>query len=143
MNPAHEIRDGHEVLEFFDAFTLTRYEKLAYLNLLINGAQTYKGLVRNSSIPYGKVYGVMHALDVIWRQSKQGFEKMMGDQFGGVVDVIVHGDTHIEAVESFEGVLLVNPGSPTLPHQIPGKLGTVGLLDITDENIQARIIKLR
>jgi sugar-specific transcriptional regulator TrmB len=63
VNPAHELRDGHTVLRFFDAFALTRYEKHAYLNLLINGAQTYKGLVRNASIPYGKVYVVMHALE--------------------------------------------------------------------------------
>jgi sugar-specific transcriptional regulator TrmB len=74
VNPAHGLRDGHEILRFFDAFALTRYEKLAYLNLLINGAQTYKGLVRNTSIPYGKVYVVMHALE------RKGFITITSDR---------------------------------------------------------------
>jgi hypothetical protein len=34
VNPVHGLRDGHEILRFFDAFALTRYEKRAYLNLL-------------------------------------------------------------------------------------------------------------
>lgn len=74
MNPAHGLRNGYEVLEFFDAFALTRYEKLAYLNLLINGVQTYKGLVRSSGIPYGKVYVVMHALE------RKGFVTITADR---------------------------------------------------------------
>ena len=68
------MRDGNEVLRFFDAFALTHYEKLAYLNLLINGAQNYKALVRNSNIPYGKVYSVMHALE------RKGFVTITSDR---------------------------------------------------------------
>jgi sugar-specific transcriptional regulator TrmB len=53
-----------EVMHFLDDLRLTKYEKLAYLNLVINGAQHYKSLVRNSGIPYGKIYAIMNALEL-------------------------------------------------------------------------------
>lgn len=53
-----------EVMHFLDDLRLTKYEKLAYLNLVINGAQHYKSLVRSSGIPYGKIYAIMNALEL-------------------------------------------------------------------------------
>jgi len=44
------------------------------------------------------------------------FGKIMEREFGEPVDVIVSGDTHVAAVERYKGVLMVNPGSPTLPN---------------------------
>ena len=49
-------------MHFLDDLHLTKYEKLAYLNLVINGSQHYKSLVRNSGIPYGKIYATMKEL---------------------------------------------------------------------------------
>jgi predicted phosphodiesterase len=54
----------------------------------------------------------------------------------------VFGDTHVASVEKYEGVLLVNPGSPTLPNGL-FELGTVALLEINKGEIKARIVKLR
>ena len=60
---------------------------------------------------------------------------------GAPVDVVVFGDTHFEMVEEHDGVLFVNPGSPTIPRQMM-RLGHVAILDITDGRPSARIIEL-
>lgn len=51
---------------------------------------------------------------------------------GRAPDLIVYGDTHVEAIEVHDGILCVNPGSPTYPHQLNTQLGTIGFLDIED-----------
>jgi len=56
-------------------------------------------------------------------------------------DVVLFGHSHFAEVENYKGVLLVNPGSPTMPSYIP-KLGTVGLLSVSDGTAEARLIKL-
>ena len=43
-------------------------------------------------------------------------------------DVIVYGHTHIEEAHRVGGLLCVNPGSPTLPHNKSLRLGTIGFL---------------
>ena len=58
---------------------------------------------------------------------------------GRPVDVLVSGDTHFELLERREDVLLVNPGSATLPHHKEFRLGTVGLLDIESSSLSAEI----
>jgi putative phosphoesterase len=51
--------------------------------------------------------------------------------FGRRVDVVVFGATHREIVAFHRGVLLVNPGSPTLPARPrPGAIGTAALLEL-------------
>lgn len=61
---------------------------------------------------------------------------------GELVDVLIGGDTHVERLEYREGVLLVNSGSPILPHHLSTRLGTIGILDITRERIRAEIVVL-
>jgi predicted phosphodiesterase len=61
--------------------------------------------------------------------------------FGKPVDIVVFGYTHEAMVETHEGVLLVNPGSPSLVKQNI-RLGTVAILEITPESSAARIIDL-
>lgn len=69
------------------------------------------------------------------------FDKMMERKFGKLMDVIVFGDTHVAVVERYNGILLVNPGSPTLPRNC-FELGTVGLLEIIGSKAKACIIQL-
>lgn len=58
-------------------------------------------------------------------------------------DVIVYGDTHVEHVATFDGILCVNPGSPTFPHNLQLQLGTIGFLDIApDGAVDASIWRL-
>jgi putative phosphoesterase len=61
--------------------------------------------------------------------------------FGRPVDIVVFGYTHEAMVETHDGVLLVNPGSPSLVRQ-QVRLGTVAILEVTPERKEARIIDL-
>jgi predicted phosphodiesterase len=61
--------------------------------------------------------------------------------FGKPVDIVVFGYTHETIVETHQGVLFVNPGSPSLVKQNT-RLGTVAILEITPESRDARIIDL-
>ena len=53
--------------------------------------------------------------------------------FGKPVDIVVFGYTHEAMVETHQGVLFVNPGSPSLVKQNT-RLGTVAILEITPES---------
>lgn len=55
--------------------------------------------------------------------------------------VVVYGHTHFAKIEDYKGILLVNPGSATLPNYVP-KLGTVALLNISSGRAEARILPL-
>ena len=85
--------------------------------------------------------GLIHAT-VLAELPRRPLEKAIKSEFAGHVDIIVFGDTHVASVEKYEGVLLVNPGSPTLPNGL-FELGTVALLEINKGEIKARIVKLR
>ncbi len=56
-------------------------------------------------------------------------------------DILVFGHTHLARVDPLETVLLVNPGSATLPNYIH-RPGTVGLLTIASGRAEARIVQL-
>ncbi len=88
----------------------------------------------------GITIGLTHALEYPesrWRSIEQSMER----DFGQAVDVIVFGDTHVAMVEEYKGVLLVNPGSPTLPQGIQG-LGTVAILEVAQGKARASILNL-
>jgi len=56
--------------------------------------------------------------------------------------VIVFGHTHKATLEKHQGILHVNPGSPTFP-SYNLKLGTVGLLTVNSGRVEAEIIQLQ
>lgn len=57
-------------------------------------------------------------------------------------DIIVSGDTHRHAIETIDGILCVNPGSPTYPHNYDTTLGTLGLLRLDQGRADAQILQL-
>ncbi|MGB4863243.1 MAG: metallophosphoesterase family protein [Tepidiformaceae bacterium] len=61
---------------------------------------------------------------------------------GEHVDILIGGDTHVERLEFRDDVLLVNSGSPILPHHLSTRLGTLGLLDISRARVHAEIVVL-
>ena len=69
-------------------------------------------------------------------------ETIMEHEFGGPVDVLVHGHTHIEGVEEMRGVLLVNPGSPTFPRNLTRRPGTLGFIEVERRSARAWIHQL-
>ena len=69
------------------------------------------------------------------------FDSLMERKLGQRVDVIVCGDTHLPLVEWRDGVLFVNPGSPTNPGHL-SRLGQVGFLTIENDKASAEIVEL-
>ena len=61
---------------------------------------------------------------------------------GERVDILIGGDTHVERLEHREGTLLINSGSPILPHHLSTRLGTLGILDIQPGRVHAEIVVL-
>ena len=61
--------------------------------------------------------------------------------FGKPVDIVVFGYTHKAMIERQDGVLLVNPGSPSLVGQ-QVRLGTVAILELAGESAEARVVDL-
>lgn len=74
--------------------------------------------------------GMVHDATLPEWPPQRTLETIMEHHFGGRVDVLVHGDTHVPEVELMRGVLLVNPGSPTFPRNLTRRLGTVGFVEI-------------
>ena len=63
--------------------------------------------------------------------------------FGGAdLDVMIAGDTHAERLEQRDGVVIVNSGSPNLPHHKETRLGTAGLLELERGRLRAEIVLL-
>ena len=89
----------------------------------------------------GHTIGLTHALhysDNLMHTTPRMIER----QFGQPLDIIVVGDTHIATVETCNGVILVNPGSPTVPIGSPDT-GSVGMLEIAEAKATVDIIYLR
>jgi putative phosphoesterase len=57
-------------------------------------------------------------------------------------DVIVYGHTHQAMLEKKDGILQINPGSPTFPNYRL-QLGTVGLLTVDSGKVEAKIVQLQ
>jgi len=89
----------------------------------------------------GLTVGMVHAFplpeDVPWAD----WDALLVERLGQRVDVLVVGDTHIPLVRRHNGLLLVNPGSPTLPYHTPG-LGTVALLEVEQGQVRAQVVPL-
>jgi len=88
----------------------------------------------------GLTLGLSHALHY-WGILNYPIKELIEKQFNQPLDIVVVGDTHYTMVEWHDGVLIINPGSPTLPLQHSG-LGTVGILEITGGKPTASIVQL-
>ena len=59
-------------------------------------------------------------------------ERTMDFYFDGHTDIIVCGHTHVESFKRYGEVFVLNPGSPTFPHNYAAQPGTVGVLQLED-----------
>ena len=64
------------------------------------------------------------------------------DAYHSAADILVFGHSHIPRIDYYQNLLLVNPGSPTLPNYAP-RLGTVAILNIVDGKAVATIQQLQ
>jgi putative phosphoesterase len=87
--------------------------------------------------------GLAHALPTPDETSNEVFERAMHRNFGGVVNVLVIGHSHLEGITRFGSTLVVNPGSATLPRNLVDVPGTVAILEIAvGGRVTAEIIRL-
>ena len=102
----------------------------------------------------GHTIGVVHDLELLGmsdelrpgfieahRRPDQSLPMMVEEFFGTAVDIVVFGRTLYAMVEEHQGVLLINPGSPSFPRNLR-KLGSVALLDVTPEGREVRLVDL-
>ena len=82
--------------------------------------------------------GLIHDLDPEDRPIPYLVERY----FKEPVDIMVSGHTHRERLDLRDGVLQVNPGSPTTPHLYSIRLGMVGILDVQRDKVTADIARL-
>ena len=70
--------------------------------------------------------------------------EILARKFKEPVDVVLFGDTHEELVMDWDGVLIMNPGSPTYPgkRHKRGSLGTIGILQVDGEGATGWIVDL-
>ena len=71
-------------------------------------------------------------------------QEILARKFKEPVDVVLFGDTHEELVMDWDGVLIMNPGSPTYPgkRHKRGSLGTIGILQVDGEDATGWIVDL-
>ncbi len=55
------------------------------------------------------------------------------------VDILITGHTHWAFIKEFDDILLLNPGSPTVPRMSDK---SVMLLDINENTVESRIVKI-
>ena len=80
--------------------------------------------------------GVIHGHGSAQRSLEYVQEQFRKDQ----VDVVIFGHSHIPLQKIIDGVLYFNPGSPT--DRILTPYRSYGILEMTDQNISAKIVKV-
>ena len=77
-------------------------------------------------LTHGDLYGVKSGLNNIFYKGKE-----LG------ADIVLYGHSHIEGIERVEDILIMNPGSTSIPK---GKGHSIGFIEIDDSgNIDAKI----
>jgi hypothetical protein len=70
---------------------------------------------------------------------KFGLDKLYYTAMERQVDYVLFGHTHIPYDETVEGIRFFNPGSLTRPRK--GNFGTFGVLEISEGNVDIKILK--
>ena len=96
------------------------------------------------NLEFGDVrVGMIHQFPSPQRKSNAIITALRDRHFGiATPHVVIFGHTHLESLHVVDDVLYVNPGSPTLPRNQSLRLGTIGILDITQQSITATIQQL-
>ena len=132
------FRDVDLILHAGDVYKVSVLDELEQLApvLAAEGDDDYLEIIKDKRVKYehfltvdGVTIWLAHEKPLTWSQRQKP------------LDVIVYGHTHSAKVENNEGVLLVNPGSPTFPHY-KRELGTIALLTINSGKAEARIVQL-
>ncbi len=117
-------------------------DRLADVTRVVNAGGVRIGMVHDIQWPTPPIFTTPDGTGLQYPSS--GLHDILQRKFSCAVDVVAFGDTHEELVEWRDGVLFINPGSPTYPgrRHSPGSPGTVAILDIVEGNIEPRIVNL-
>ena len=91
----------------------------------------------------GLTIGMVHYFpvpgDLPWLSQQEFLDRYFIEK----LDIVVCGHTHHALVVEHEGLLIVNPGSPTFPDNMSGILGNVGILEVNQGKVDVHILSLR
>ncbi|MCK9486308.1 MAG: metallophosphatase family protein [Dehalococcoidia bacterium] len=88
---------------------------------------------------HGWRIGMVHEL----RPEDRPVDVLLDDALAGErVHILIGGDTHVERLEHRDGVVVLNPGSPTLPHHREYRLGAAAMLEVTAAGLRAEVVAL-
>jgi len=91
----------------------------------------------------GVVIGMTHALPIPEIPPHITLDRALARHFPERrPDVLIHGHTHVEAIDTVDGILCVNPGSPTYPHNLNAQLGTIAFLELREGRADATMWQL-
>ena len=117
-------------------------ERLADTTRVVEASGAKIGMVHDIQWPAPPISTTPDGTGLVYPDD--GLAELLTRKFGAPVDVVAFGDTHEELVEWRDGVLFVNPGSPTYPgrRHAPGTLGTVALMQLDNGTVDARIVDI-
>ena len=97
------------------------------------------GLTFNLTKPDKKI-GVSQGTPTTITYPDGALPALLQRRFKAGVDVVAFGGTHVAHAEERDGVLFVNPGSPTIPGD--GPTGSVAVLDLAKKRPAAKVVRL-
>jgi len=89
---------------------------------------------------HGWMLGLVHDVLDPEEMPTWPIERTMQHYFGQPTDMIICGHTHVERICRYERVWVINPGSPTYPHNLAAQPGTVGILTLEDDERASVVI---
>ena len=117
-------------------------ERLAHSTRVVQVEDISIGMVHDIQWPTPRIPTSPDGTGLVF--PKTGAAELTTRKFGQPVDVVLFGDTHEELVCWYDGVLFINPGSPTYPgrkHK-PGSLGTVARLRVDGRAVEVEMVQV-
>ena len=117
-------------------------ERLALTTRVVKVEGVSIGMIHDIQWPGPKIQTSPDGTDLILPEANG--REIMARKFKEPVDIVLYGDTHEEIVTYWDGIMIMNPGSPTYPgkRHKRGALGTLGILEIDGEDAAGRIVEL-
>ena len=117
-------------------------ERLALTTRVVKVEGVSIGMIHDIQWPGPKIPTSPDGTNLVFPNSNG--QETMAKKFKEPVDVVLYGDTNEEIVTYWDGVMIMNPGSPTYPgkRHKRGVLGTIGILEVNGEDAIGRIVEL-
>ncbi|HOO56470.1 MAG TPA: metallophosphoesterase [bacterium] len=120
---------------------LEELETIAPLKAVMGNCDTYNN---PEELPHKRVLKIKgHRIGLIhgWGDTHENNKNVLSSFRNDNVEAIVYGHTHIPSITEYEGVLIINPGSPTFPRG--GSSKSVGVMSVEkDIPLNVHIVKI-